>query len=41
MARSSGVSTPIGHAQLTPMPWSPKVMANHSANPTAACLVTL
>src|ERR1700692_1278857 len=37
---SSAVSTPIGHTQLTPIPASPYVIASHSANPTAACLLT-
>src|SRR5215207_311492 len=35
------VFTPCGHRQLTRTPREPNVMLNHSANATAACLVTL
>ena len=37
---ASACRTPCGHSALTRMPRSPYVIASHSANATAACLVT-
>ena len=39
-ARNMAVSTPAGHRQETPIPWSPYSIDSHSAKATAACLVT-